>query len=141
MQLTTAATVLATLQTVLALDITLHLPHKPNPNSLPATTHATLSSLHTYHSAPLSTANTFIFHNVSAESYLLDIHCATDVFQPIRVDVGADWIQAWETFRGGDWGNKGEVLTVDENKNGIVARAIGGKSYYSERPACECFNE
>ncbi|RFN48658.1 er membrane protein complex subunit, partial [Fusarium flagelliforme] len=69
---------LLALPTALASDsLTLYLPAKPNPFTLPASTHATLSSAGGHVSAPLSAANTFVFHNVTPGSYLADGHCPT----------------------------------------------------------------
>ena len=61
---------------------------------------------------------------------------------PIRVDIKDDGsIEAWETFRGNDWGNKGEVIAVREGSfgGGLEVRALGGKTYFLERPKCEYF--
>ncbi|KAK0705006.1 hypothetical protein B0H67DRAFT_522440 [Lasiosphaeris hirsuta] len=111
----------------------------PNPNALAPATHATLSSLHKAKSAPLTVANTFVFGNVSAGSYLVDVHCATHAFAPLRIDVvpseieadGRLRVQAWETYRGNDWDNKGEAVPVGEA--GLEVRVVGGKGYFMER--------
>jgi ER membrane protein complex subunit 7 len=115
----------------------------PNPNILPPSTHATLSALNAYHSAPLSVHNTFVFHNITSGSYLLDVFCPTHAFAPLRVDVtvsaqeGQDLlVRAWETFRGNDWDNKGEAVKVAEG-NVFEARLLGGKAYFMERSKCE----
>jgi hypothetical protein len=124
----------------LAADLTLYLPAKPNPFTLPPSTHATLSSLHHHASAPLSGVNTFVFRNVSADSYLVDVYCPSAFYQPLRVDVLPDGsVEAWETFRGNDWGNKGERLAVKEGSagKGVDLRTVGPKNYYAERPKCE----
>ncbi|KPM34481.1 hypothetical protein AK830_g12095 [Neonectria ditissima] len=122
-----------------AASLTLYLPAKPNPFSLPPSTHATLSTLGARASAPLSAVNTFVFHNVSAGSYLVDVHCQTDAFHPLRLDVPADAagpLQAWETYRGNDWANKGEAVPVRDGSagRGVDLRALGSKSYFMERP-------
>ena len=76
---------------------------------------------HTTYAAPLTVANTFVFGNVTPGSYLADVHCATHAFAPLRIDVVAvpeaaaaepqpPLVQAWETFRGNDWNNKGEAV-------------------------------
>lgn len=125
---------------VAQLTLTVSLPSKPNPFLLPPSTHATLSSLHKRLDAPLTAVNTFSFHNVSADSYLLDVHCATDVFTPLRVDVGADGdVKAWETYRGNEWANKGEEVPVKSEgaSRGVSVKAAGGKIFFLERPACE----
>ncbi|KAH6999989.1 hypothetical protein EDB80DRAFT_725995 [Ilyonectria destructans] len=146
MRVTTPADALLGLLTLLLLpaaasaaSLTLYLPAKPNPFSLPPTTHATLSALGSQFSAPLSAVNTFVFHNVTAGSYLVDVHCQTDAYHPLRIDVAADdkaSIQAWETYRGNDWANKGEVVAVREGSagRGVEVRALGSKSYFMERP-------
>jgi Protein of unknown function (DUF2012) len=111
----------------------------PNPFSLPPNTHATLSTLHAFHSAPLTTYNTFVFHNVTAGSYLVDVHCSTYAFSPLRLDVAADLaLSAWETYRGNDWHNKGEAIQLVEY-DGFTAfplRVLGAKNYFAERTKC-----
>lgn len=127
-----------------ASSLTLYLPTKPNPFGLPPNTHATLNALGERFSAPLSAGNTFVFQNVTPGSYLVDVHCATDAFFPLRVDIAADDdkvpVRAWETYRGNDWGNKGEAVPVKEGSGGrgIEVRATGPKNYFVERPKCEC---
>lgn len=125
-----------------AASLTLYLPATPNPFALPPTTHATLSTLSEYRSAPLSSVNTFVFHNVTPGSYLADVHCTTDGFRPLRIDVsvdqdGAELIQAWDTFRGNEWGNKGELVPVREGSagKGVDVKSIGKKMYFMDRPS------
>ncbi|KAL8296872.1 hypothetical protein RB600_002069 [Gaeumannomyces tritici] len=125
----------------------------PNPNALTAATRATLSarggpSL----SAPLTASNGFVFPRVPPGSYLLDVHSGSHAFAPLRVDVapaGAGIgaasagrkqepqrlaISAWETFRGNDWGNKGEAARRAEDGGGAFeVRCLGRKEYYMER--------
>ena len=140
MRLETGA-LFALVTTALAIDLTLYLPTKPNPFTLPSTTHATLTSFGGHYSAPLSSVNTFVFRNVSTPgSYLVDVHCQTNVFQPLRLDVGADGsLQAWETFRGNEWDNKGEALPTREGSvgKGVEVRSLGAKNYFAERAKCE----
>ena len=65
------------------------------------------------------------------------MHCATDAFRPLRVDVAADGgVRAWETFRGNEWGNRGEALDVQDGR-GVELRALGRKNYFMERPKCK----
>ena len=132
--------------------LTLRIPPSaglPNPNVLPPSTHATLSALRTplLRSAPLSVANTLVFGNVSAGSYLLDVHCVTHAFAPLRVDVvphddtdgGKLRIRAWETYRGNDWDNKGEAVNVEGGGGGgnlLDARLLGEKNFFLERSSC-----
>lgn len=100
-----------------------------------------------------------MFRNVTQGSYLLDIHCATHAFAPLRVDVSPILdgaledgvpghgevkleVKAWETYRGNDWGNKGEEAPrqkLGNNENGVVfgAKVLGEKGYFMERSKCE----
>jgi O-acetylhomoserine/O-acetylserine sulfhydrylase len=122
--------------------ITLHITTTqsiPNPNALPPSTHATLSTFgQPVLSAPLSTSNTFVFRNVTSGSYLADIHCPTYAFAPLRVDVDesqADAVKVWETYRGNDWDNKGEAVPGPGGR--FAVRVLGVKNYYMERSSCE----
>ncbi|PLB43106.1 hypothetical protein P170DRAFT_441558, partial [Aspergillus steynii IBT 23096] len=118
----------------------------PNPNALPAGTHATLTSLpsserskensesvsHTL-SASLTRSATFVFRNLpssqsQAQSYLLDIRCAEYVFAPYRVDISANGavLGIWETFRGNPWDNRGtEKFVVDPAASEAAAAPVG----------------
>ena len=149
--------------TTLTLRIPASAPFLPNPHLLPASTRATLTTLGRALTAPLSVANTFVFRNVSAGSYLADIHCVTHAFAPLRVDVGVAvagvevgagsgkgkggkglGVRAWETFRGNDWANTGEGAAVGEYGDGnggkvVEVRVLGGKGYFMERSSCEFF--
>ncbi|KAG9241040.1 hypothetical protein BJ878DRAFT_251881 [Calycina marina] len=114
-----------------------------NPSILPPSTSATLTTLKTHYSAPLRSDNTFDFRNVTTGSYLLDVHCHTHSFAPLRVDVtvgsiegvGGEMVEAWGTFRGNEWGNKGEAMGVEIEKNiwKFPVRAAGVKEYLVER--------
>lgn len=143
-----------TTTTTITLRVPALPPHLPNPSLLPPSTRATLTTLGAALSAPLSTANTFVFRNVSRGSYLVDVHCLTQAFAPLRLDVVSDAegdeeklaVQAWETYRGNDWGNKGEGVPVvaagdGEGDKGVVVevRGLGGKGYFLERSSCELF--
>lgn len=58
----------------------------------------------------------------------------------MRIDVSATGeVSGWETFRGNDWGNKGEALEVKEVGAGkaVELRALGVKNYFMERPKCK----
>lgn len=149
------------LPVALATHLRISVPSTPllqQPSTLPPSTHATLTTLSHHYSVPLTVSNTFEFRNVSSGSYLLDIHCPTHFFLPLRVDVheglklksdgsavdNVAEVAAWGTFRGNEWGNKGEVVSVKEveGKVGIwgfevPARAV--KDYYIERAGCEFF--
>ena len=117
-----------------------------NPSLLPPTTHATLQSSGAPYSAPLSRANTFVFSNLTAGSYLATVHCRDFAFEPLRVDVTVEGdgkgseqekVVVWQTFLGNEWGNKGEKR--GEGPSGVVAEVwpIGAKEYYEVRGGCE----
>lgn len=126
----------------------------PNPNSLPASSHATLTTLssgseQTYPlKARLTRSSTFVFPDLAqsqqggAKSYLLDIHSRDYVFAPYRVDVSADGkvIGVWETFRGHQWENRGAEKALGGSGTGDVvveARVLGKRGFYEQRPKCE----
>ncbi|CAK7223631.1 hypothetical protein SCUCBS95973_005245 [Sporothrix curviconia] len=94
-------------------------------STIPGWTRATLESGdgRQYVSAPITAGGKLVFANVTAGSYLGEVHCATHVFSPLRVDVeveegaGANAARSSllvtrvaETYRGNDWANRGEVL-------------------------------
>ena len=117
-----------------------------NPSLLPPTTHATLQSSGAPYSAPLSRANTFVFSNLTAGSYLATVHCRDFAFEPLRVDVTVEGdgkgseqekVVVWQTFLGNEWDNKGEKR--GEGPSGVVAEVwpIGAKEYYEVRGGCE----
>ena len=119
-------------------------PALPQPASLPPSTTASLTTLHTTYSASLRSDNTFHFRNVSAPgSYLLSISCATHAFPPLRIDIGEDGkVEAWRTYRGNEWGNRGEEYAVMKGEgmsNVLEIKALGEKGYYMERQGCEFF--
>ncbi|EPE08766.1 hypothetical protein F503_04353 [Ophiostoma piceae UAMH 11346] len=126
--------------------------------NIPAWTRATLESgdaasgRHTYTSAPITGSGKLVFSNVTAGSYLGEVHCATHVFVPLRVDVdgvvggieGAGQVltaRATETYRGNDWANQGEALrkvavdgTASSGPTFMVAPlTLATKSYYTAR--------
>lgn len=125
--------------------------HLANPRSLPPSTHATLTTLGSDASAYITPSNTFVFNNVSEGSYLVDIHSLSHAFAPLRVDVvpvvsGAGQsekdekvsglkVEAWETFRGNDWGNKGEVVGLEGGA--LRVKVMGPKAFFMERSTCE----
>ncbi|KAL3417665.1 hypothetical protein PVAG01_10675 [Phlyctema vagabunda] len=124
-------------------NILVGLPHSSNvagwnAASEPATTRATLSTLSAEHTALLRSDHTFAFHNVSAGSYLLDVHSSSHLFAPLRVDVtegDGDLVEVWGTFRGNEWENKGEVVGVRgvAGYKTFEVRVLAEKNYYLER--------
>ena len=135
----------------------------PNPNSLPAGTHATLTSLPSSSftqgtsgqhksKAPLTRSGTFTFHALpqasSPTSYLLDIRSAEYIFAPYRVDISADGtvLGIWETFRGNPWDNRGaekflaDVSAPDSGRDVTVeAKVLARRGFYEERSTCTFF--
>lgn len=121
----------------------------PNAAILPPSTTATLTTLSKVYTAPLRADSTFDFRNVSSGSYLLDVHCHTYGFAPLRVDVlesiqqeQGDEVVVCGTFRGNEWGNKGEVISVSsvvpgEKIWGFGVKAVGPKEYLIQRQGCE----
>jgi ER membrane protein complex subunit 7 len=125
-------------------------PFLANPHALAAsTTHGTLTRLGAPAAhAPLTLASTLVFRNVTAGSYLADVHCATHGFAPLRVDVllasagdGSDKLEvvAWETFRGNAWENKGEKAAVMQvgGRAAFPVRCLGKKVFFQERGKCK----
>ncbi|RDW83183.1 hypothetical protein BP5796_04674 [Coleophoma crateriformis] len=107
-----------------------------NPSALTASTTASLTTISSTYTAPLRSDNTFDFRDVSPGSYLLDVHCSSHVFAPLRVDVSeAGQIESWGTFRGNEWDNKGEVVTVKNlgDLQNLDVKVLGEKSFYVER--------
>lgn len=142
MRLPSAAGLLALAHlAIAATTITLYLPSTPAPLTLSPRTRATLTTLGRRFVAPVSDVHTFVLRNVTAGSYLVDVHCPTDGFAPLRVDVSEeDAVQAWETFRGNDWENKGEALALrraSDGSAGFELRSLGRKGYFMERPKCK----
>lgn len=56
--------------------------------------------------------------------------------------IAGQGVEAWGTFRGNEWGNKGEALVVEREKEIWVfpVRAMGAKEYLVERVGCKCFS-
>jgi len=117
----------------------------PNPNVLPASTHATLTS----DSAPplraiLRKGNFFEFPDIpTTGSHLLDIFAHDYVFAPYRIDISrrdqtsssqAVVTGAWETYRGTQWADRGFALVSEPASNlTISAKVLSQKNFYEER--------
>lgn len=157
MQFSFSALVLLGFSSLVSSSLTITIPSSgllPNPHVLPATTHATLTTLpstaeHHILSTSLTRAATFKFElpaAATAESYLLDIRSAGGyVFAPYRVDVAADGsvLGIWETFRGNPWDNRGvakyvvDVAGKKQDDVVVEAKSVGRKVFYEERATCE----
>jgi hypothetical protein len=109
-----------------------------NPNTLPASTHATLTTGQGPPiQAPLRKGNVFEFQDLpKAGSYLLDIYAHDYTFAPYRIDIGADdKISAvYETYRGTQWSDHGVQLVAEPTAAvTIQAKVMSKKSFYEER--------
>ena len=157
--LTSLAALSILLSTVQAWTLRLHLPSVPylpqyNPSALPCTTHATLFKMGTTAEALLKRDNTMEFQNLEPGSYLLTITTLDWAFSPSRVDVNTSSvnaegkpevrIDAWQTFYGNEWGNKGEyrgggavALGKQDDGAGVIdveLKPNNKKEYFMERP-------
>jgi hypothetical protein len=135
-------TLLPELAVTVTAPLTILIPPAAIPPSLlPPSTSASLTTLGVTYTAPLQRDSRFVFRNVSAGSYLLDVHCRDYAFAPLRVDVSDDGkggleVDAWQTWRGNEWGNKGERRGGGEV---VEVSPVGGKEFYAERQGCESF--
>lgn len=126
----------------------------PNPNILPASTHATLtSSAGPQLRAILRKGNYLEFTEIpSAGSYLLDIYSRDYVFAPYRIDIsGASSADssttqisgAYETYRGTHWSDHGVALTSDGRPTEqltISAKVLSRKNFYEQRQGFNALN-
>ena len=110
----------------------------PNPNSLPASTHATLTS----GSGPVLRAiirkgNYIEFDDIpTTGSHLLDIYSHSHVFAPFRIDISeAHHITlAAETYRGIQWSDHGVNFAPAPTTNlTINAKCLSQKDFYETR--------
>jgi hypothetical protein len=79
-------------------------------------------------------------------SHLLIVVSRENTFEDVRVDVTADsatgleTVEAWTTWRGNEWSNKGESRTSGEIKGGkarLEVKAVAAKDYYVQRQGCK----
>ena len=131
-----------------AARVTITIPSTPllqNPSTLPPSTSASLQSQGAPQISSITRANTFVFDNVSAGSYLLTVYCRDYIFEPLRVDVTTsksesglkEEVKAWQTFRGNEWDNLGEMRGEGGSNAVLEVRPLGAKEYYQERSSCE----
>ncbi|ODM19907.1 hypothetical protein SI65_04893 [Aspergillus cristatus] len=157
--ITSIPSVLLLATTAICSSLTITIPPSnllPNPNVLPAGTHATLTTLpsssqdqatrNAFLTAPLTRSATFVFRNLQPStpaqpaSYLLDIRSAEYVFAPYRVDVAADGkvLGVWETFRGNPWDNRGAekfnaVDAAAKKDVTVEAKLLARRGFYEQR--------
>lgn len=116
-------------------------PQLLNPSSLSPSTHAVLlGPPGTRYDVPLRRDNTFVFPELAEASYLLTVHSREYTFPPLRVDITKEeggeqqTINAWQTFRGNEWSNKGpHIASSQEGVLQLQARPNGQKEFYQQR--------
>lgn len=113
--------------------------HLLNPSSLPYNTQAQLAARGILLSTLLRADNTFYFENVPTGSFSLDVFCRDYFFEPLRVDVTTHTVEAWQTFRGNEWDNKGESRVADGDAAvaKVQVHVLGPKQYYQKREGCK----
>jgi len=123
-----------------------------NPNALPASTHATLTSgTSTQLRAPLRRGSVIEFSNLNESgSYLLNIFSQDYTFAPYRVDIsksegGGDAIieGVWETYQGTRWEDRGIILggrnanqysaVIQPQTVLVPAKILSKKIFYEKR--------
>jgi len=112
-----------------------------SPSSLPASTHAVLvGPPGVRYDVPLRRDNTFTFPGLAEASYLLTVHSRDYFFTPLRVDVTKsgeesqqETVQAWQTFRGNEWSNKGQHYGTGKGELTIHLAPGSSKSFYQVR--------
>ena len=74
------------------------------------------------------------------------------MFVPMRLDVwdpavkagknkeGKKRVEVWQTFRGNEWGNKGERLGGGEGSVKVNVGVLTEKNFYEARSGCECLS-
>jgi hypothetical protein len=159
MRLSALCPLLAIIDLTTAATLRVQIPPSnllPNPNTLPASTHATLTSgTSPQLNAPLRRGAILEFSNLTTPgSYLVDIFSRDFVFAPYRVDIttledGTAIIEGvWETYRGTRWDDKGPLLggsSVDPSNAPspppqqpqvvtVSAKALTRKNFYEDRP-------
>ena len=113
----------------------------PNPATLPSSTHALLlGAPGVRYDTPILRDNAFVFSDLEEGSYLLTIHSRDYFFPALRVDVGKaegeaskQTINAWQTFRGNEWSNKGPHYGSGQGELAIQVPVSGQKDFYQQR--------
>lgn len=132
----------------LAAHLTISIPSSPpllsNPSTLPPTTHATLLGPDgTIHSSRLTRQNTITFSSLASGSHLLSIFTRDYTFPQYRIDVTPlsqstpsdpkEAIEIVQTFRGNEWGNKGQVYGSGNDTVTIALSPNAKKEFYAQR--------
>lgn len=138
-------TLCCSISTVLGASLRVSIPASnllPNPNTLPASTHAVLTSGSGQPiTAVLKKGNYFDFSDIpTAGSHLLDIYSREYVFAPYRIDTlktsnsSTVIIGAWETYRGTKWEDRGVALVAaPTGQLDMSAKVLSKKNFYQQR--------
>jgi ER membrane protein complex subunit 7 len=133
----------------LAASIRINIPPStllPNPNILPASTHATLTtSTGPELRAVIRKGNYIEFPSIpTSGSHLLQIYSRDYTFAPYRIDVsssspeaGSQIIGAFETYHGTQWSDHGIQLTPNGQPTTALtlnAKVLSKKNFYETRP-------
>lgn len=115
----------------------------PNPNTLPASTHATLTSGSGQPTrAVLKKGNFFDFPDIQTTgSHLLNIYSRDHIFAPYRIDISSSSNSsktaitgAWETYRGTRWEDRGIALVAAPTEQlDMTAKVLSSKTFYEQR--------
>lgn len=128
-----------------AARLTVSIPPSPpllsNPATLPPSTHAVLlGPPGVRYDVPIRRDSTFVFPDITEASYLLTLHSRDYVFPPLRVDVSKatdaspeQSIQAWQSFRGNEWDNKGPHYGSGKGELQLQIQPSAHKNFYQER--------
>ncbi len=137
--------VLCTISAVLGASLRVSIPASnllPNPNTLPASTHAVLTSgAGQPITAVLKKGNYFDFPDITTTgSHLLDIYSREYVFAPYRLDISSSSNSsilitgAWETYRGTRWEDRGVALVAAPTEQlDMSAKVLSKKNFYESR--------
>jgi ER membrane protein complex subunit 7 len=113
-----------------------------NPNTLPASTHAVLTSgTNEPVTAPLRKGGYIDFPDIGTTgSHLLDIYSRDYVFAAYRIDTLATANSttvitgAWETYRGTRWEDRGVALVaVPTEQLDMAVKVLSKKNFYEQR--------
>jgi len=116
-------------------------PLLPNPANLPPSTHAVLvGPPGVRYDVPIRRDSTFVFPDLAAASYLLTLHSRDYFFPPLRVDITKatdesqpELMQAWQTFRGNEWDNKGPHYGSGKGELQVTIQPSSRKDFYQDR--------
>jgi ER membrane protein complex subunit 7 len=114
----------------------------PNPSALPPSTHAVLlGPAGVRYDIPIRRDNSFAFPDLPPSSYLLTVHSRDYFFPPLRVDMSKtaaeegteELVQAWQTFRGNEWDNKGPIYGSGKGSLTVNVQPNAKKDFYQPR--------